>query len=76
MAVKPIPDPLAVGEFLRDLKHNKPYHVKEIRPGHWGDGATGYQLAKMRYGEELLPFWVRPEELRSMYRRKHDRPMP
>jgi hypothetical protein len=75
-AINPlVEDPLFVGEILRDIKSNKPYVVKQRVPNYWGDGATGYQLAKRSYGEELLPFWVRPEELASIYRRYADRPM-
>ncbi len=66
--------PLEVNEMLRSVKDNRLYRVKNIYPGYWGDGATGYQLVKIERGEELLPFWVRPEELTSIYRRFNDRP--
>lgn len=80
--VQPIEQPLEVGEILRirnprDHEFGARYRIKDIRVGYWGDGATGYQLCRYWGGGDVgIKFWVRPEELCTIYRRFNDRPMP
>lgn len=69
-------DVLFVGEILRGKTVNSRYTILQITPNHWGDGAVGIQLEKTFPRDGSLPFWVRPEELKMIYRRFADRPFP
>lgn len=52
-----------MNEYVVKDKNGQIYVIHQIQKNYWGEGTTGLQLSKTSHGEQLLPFWIRSEEL-------------